>query len=113
MLGGKTNKEIIIHVFSSLQSLEKYLDSIKKLVRGKEKTADGLVQHEKVIRCMRRMANKIQLDVAHDDWDAAVRSLKIFYGLNHMIRPELVSTLMRLSGSKSPLEHCQPKPVCH
>ena len=56
---------------------------------------------------MRRAANKLQLDLAHNDWTNAVRSLHIYYGLNSMVRPSLMGTYAQLHNTKNPFAAIQ------
>ena len=100
------NPELITHVFASLQSLEKCLSTVKKLLPGQEEDysdiARILPEQERVLQQMRRIANKLQLEVARGDWAGGVRSLKIFYGLNHMIRFDLLHAFSTLSRKEAP-----------
>ncbi len=88
------NKQIIPHVFGSLQTLERYIEQIRTNATHHEKLGDevGSVirQCEGVLQNMRRTANRLQLQLAANDASAVVRSLRIFYGLNHIVRPELL-----------------------
>jgi len=95
------NKQIIPHVFGSLQTLERYVDQIRSSASrdgqlGRE-VANLLRQSESVLQNMRRTANRLQLQLAAKDAGAVVRSLRIFYGLNHIVRPELLTALAHFS----------------
>lgn len=108
----RMNKELIPHVFSSLHSLERYLENIRRLVAGNDgldpKFANhievSLPEQERVLKQMRRVANKLQLEIAKEEWDAVIRSLRIFYGLNHMVRPDLINMFVKLSKGEQLLE---------
>ena len=100
------NKELIPHVFASLQSLERYVDIIKSSLESSDHTGNELramvPQYETTLKKMRRTANKLQFQVAADNQQQIIRSLRIFYGLNHMVRPEILSSFLSLSkGSKT------------
>jgi len=62
---------------------------------------------------MRRTANKLQLEIAKDDWNSAVRSLQIFYGLNSMVRPHVMDIYSKLSRIPNPYEAALTPHVCH
>ena len=104
--------EVIPHVFASLQTLERYLEQVRTLsTRAVEFSAElrtRIPEFERVVKQMRRTANKLQFQVAANNQAEIVRSLRIFYGLNHMLRPELLSTLIKLTKGSNPL---QPKAV--
>lgn len=99
------NAELITHVFASLQNLEKCYGNIKRLLPRHETDAEDIVkvlpEQKKVLEQMRRVANKLQLDFAKNDWSATIRMLKIFYGLNYMVRSDLQTAFTRLSGQEA------------
>ena len=86
--------ELVTHVFASLQSLEKKLEQTKKLLPEQNEqyreTAEQLPKQEEILGQMRKVANLLQLQTAKGQWEPAVRSLKIFYGLNHMVRTDVM-----------------------
>ena len=84
------DKSIIPHVFSSLMSLERQLD--RQNAGAEKRDAQFISEARKVINHMRRVANQLQLTVASNDERSTVRALRIYYGLLHMVRPELVSS---------------------
>lgn len=102
------NKELIPHVFASLQNLERYLENIKKFSDTSAAHAPSLLRsiedQERVLKQMRRVANKLQIEVAREQWDSVVRTLRIFYGLNHMVRPDLMATFVQLSKGQTMIE---------
>jgi hypothetical protein len=102
------NKELIPHVFASVQSLERYLTNIHNMLTDNEtekrEIRAALPQMEKMVRQMRRVANKLQLEVAAEDTNAVNRSLQIFYGLNHMIRPEILAAFLKLTNGSQQIE---------
>ena len=95
------NAQLIGQVFASLQYLEKCLGSIKKLSCGQEERCSSILQalpaQERVLAQMRRAANLLQLETARNDLHGAIRSLKIFYGLNHMVRDDITSALGKIT----------------
>ncbi len=106
-LGLVMNTQLIGHVFATLQHLEKCLSNVKRLVQGQEKfcpeISKAVPEQEKVLVQMRRVANLLQLETARNDLPSAVRSLKIFYGLNHMVRNDLMSAFAKLSQQQTPV----------
>jgi di/tripeptidase len=102
--------DLLHRVFSTVQSLEQQIESVKNQYslnsQANSKAISQLTEFERVVKSMRRVANKLQLEVAKKDSIAIVRSLKIFYGLNFMVRPEVLKTSMSLV-SKQPLEVSQ------
>ncbi len=107
------NSELIVHIFSSLQTLEKYLAAIKNnapTAVNCEKYAALIPQQEAVLRHMRRIANNLQLEVARKQEPLAFRSLKVFYGLHHMVRKDLTEAFAALS-QKTPPVPAPPHPA--
>ena len=93
------NKELVNHVFDSLQTIENYLSSSKKLLSSTSAKEDAQIgEQEKVIEKMRWVAYELQLEVSKNDMNTSLRLLRIFYGLNHMVRPEIIATYSSLSG---------------
>jgi hypothetical protein len=68
-----------------------------------ETISSMLPEFERVVEHMRRTANKLQLHVAAKNISDIVRDLRIFYGLNHLVRPELLRALAQLSKQDGPL----------
>ena len=89
------NKEIIPHVFATVMNLERYFGTIIAMIRDgspeQKKLSSELPQIERIIKNMRQAANKLQFELAGNNEKAALRSLQIFYGLNHMVRPEILA----------------------
>ncbi len=110
------DKSIIPHVFASLLSLERHLHFVADSIEAEEGEKQAasralLAQQRKVIEHMRRVANSLQLHVASNDAPAAVRALRVFYGLNHMVRPELFAARVAASQSKAPIASPAPAPL--
>lgn len=100
------NEQIIPHVFGSLHTLERYLERVTTLIdthAEMKAIAKMLPEFERVVEHMRRTANKLQLHVASKNISDVVRDLRIFYGLNHLLRPELLRALAQLSKQDGPL----------
>ena len=89
-------RKLIIHIFAVVQNLEKRLEETKAAIKDTKgmpmQMHFDLVQQEDVVKHMRRTANRLQLELAREDWIAIIRTLQIFYGLNHMVRPEVMGT---------------------
>lgn len=98
------NKRVITHVFAAVQNLEKSMKQVKELMathRGSLTELESLIpQQELVLKKMRRTANRLQFELAREDWNSAIRSLRIFYGLNHLIRKDLMSTQRKLGSEQ-------------
>jgi hypothetical protein len=115
------NAELVTHVFASLQSIEKTVANVKKMLPGLEDANKDIIkvlpEQERIIVQMRRIANLLQLEAARNDWDKAVRSLKIFYGLHHMVRSDVLQAYARLSQKQcTQLTEFLPEgktPICH
>lgn len=103
------DKRIITHVFAAVQSLEKCLSKTKELLpeagpeAAEERRALELLvpQQEEALLKMRRTANRLQMEMARSDWNSATRSLRIFYGLNHLIRRDVLKSHSKLAGTPS------------
>lgn len=104
-----TEKEILPHIFCSLLNLEKKLILTKantpKKGRLADKIAYDLAQHTKVLKKMRRLANQIQFAIAHKNQIETAKLLKIYYALNQMVKPEILTNLS--SSSKPKLRAAQ------
>lgn len=100
-------KEIVYRVFSTVQSLEQQVENLKNQLglnpKTNEKHLSQIAEFEAVIKSMRRTANKLQIEAAKKDASPSVRLLKIFYGLNYMVRPEVLKASMSLF-SDSPIQ---------
>ena len=68
--------------------------------RSVQDIVDLIPQQEEALIKMRRLANKLQLEIARKNWLAAVRTMQIIYGLNHMIRADLHSAFAQLSQAQ-------------
>ena len=89
-------------IFGALHTLERSLDLCKNTMLKNsnlpERITGSIAEQERIIKHMRRVANKLQFELAQQDWAAVHRSLNIFYSLNQMVRPEIMSTYRELSG---------------
>jgi hypothetical protein len=99
---GKTmNEAVINHLFAVVQSLEKCLGNSDKMLVEQtfqpREVETSLAQQHALLAEMRKTAKQIQVDYSVQNWAAITRSLKIFYGLNTMVRPEIVSTFSQLA----------------
>lgn len=98
------NKRVITHVFAAVQNLEKSMAQVKDLLTTRPKEHAELQQiipqQEEVLKKMRRTANRLQFELAREDWYAAIRSLRVFYGLNHLVRKDILGAQRRLAGTQ-------------
>ena len=111
------SKQLLAHIYSSLQSLEKCSGENKTaMLTATERSpvrVHEVLEHDKVLRQMRRTASRLQLDLARKDWKNAHRSLEIFYGLHSMVRPEIVSTFSALNNVPNPFQAIDSKAIFH
>jgi hypothetical protein len=99
------DKAVIFHIFGSLQALEQNIDATKKrLLTSDEKNSpqqyEALLEHEKIVKQMRTFANKLQLEFARGNTTETLRYMNIFYCLNQMVRPEIISSYRTASNIK-------------
>ncbi len=91
------HEAIIPHVFAALNSLERHYDAmVEKLKEAKVThlpSGASVADLRNVLGEMRRVANKLQMESAKSDSQAANRSISVFYALNHMVRSEVISSL--------------------
>lgn len=95
------NKTLLPRLFASLSSLERSFEFLMDKLAEKDLLEDSQVFTQEISRVltkMRRTANLLQIAVAKNDVLAAFRLLNVFYGLNFMVRPELLQSLDRLSA---------------
>ena len=108
---------MIVHVFASVQGLEKcVLHSRKMLAEQRHQPAvvqNSIEAQERVLKQMRRAANRLQLELVNEDWVNAVRSLNIFYGLCNMARPEILATFSALANGQVCLQLSDQGATCH
>ncbi len=94
---------LLKHVFGALQGLEKYNDKISHLAEAHPERTLALSSapedQAQMVLYMRKTANKLQMAFARDDWNEGVRLLKIFYGINALVRPEVLSSFVIMSQS--------------
>lgn len=114
--GAFMSQELLSHVFGSLQGLEKTISDIKDASTSKpqlEAVPADLREQERVVRHMRRVANRLQFEFACGDWKNIVRSLNIFYGLNSMVRPSVMAVYAALLDIANPFDSIESKAVSH
>jgi len=108
---------ILVNIFSTLQSLEKVASQNRQMAQGytskMPSTSSSLDQQEQVLRKMRRTANRLQFEFVTNNWDAAVRLLNVFYGLNHMVRPEIMTSFASLVNKQKVTPMTRPEPVLY
>lgn len=105
-------QELITYVFGALQALERYIEQTKSLLEKDPALQDRLPcplsEQDKVVQHMRRIANKLQFEIAKKDWEGVVRMLKLFYGLDALVRSDIISTFVSLSGGRTSTVHHSP-----
>lgn len=102
------NKELLLHTFAALQSLERCFEKTKELLsNNRDELSPELSQlvetiptQEEVLVKLRRYANDLQISFARGDQAKTLKTLKIFYGLLGLVRPELVATYVSLNKGK-------------
>lgn len=111
------DKQLIIRVFAIVQALEKCVEASRRMAASsplkRANTIAALEQQSEVLRNMRRQANRLQLDLAGENWIQAIRSLQIFYGLNQMVRPEIMNTYASLANGAPTKTLPDNHHVCH
>ena len=95
---------LLAHVFGSVQALEKCLantrDTVSKNGFRRAQILCQLESYGEVVAKMRQTANHLQLAIARNNRIETVRLLQVIYGLNHMVRPEILSTFVSVLHSK-------------
>lgn len=119
-----TRKRELVHtVFSSLQALERCLLECRQMLQNgsrfqvnrqqKELYLDLLLDQQRIIHSMRRTANKLQFELASNNWEAAVRHINLFYGMNHLVRPEIQGIYLALTNRSANARTYGPKMPMH
>lgn len=106
-------KELLLHTFAALQSLERCFENTKELLASnRNQISEELSQlietipvQEEILVKLRRCANDLQLAYARGDNYKALKTLKIFYGLHGLVRPELVATFIALNKGRFKNSH--------
>ena len=110
-------RKVLAAVFSSLQGLEKCVQTSNRLYGAQNSTSDiissALTDQARVLKLMRRTANKLQLQFASEDWDKIVKSLQVFYGLRQMVRPEIMATFQTLANKELKMPSISNDAVVH
>ena len=110
-------KKVLAAVFSSLQGLEKCVQTSTRLSSALPKSSNlvskAINDQKQILGQMRKTANKLQLELASEEWDNIVRSLQIFYGLRQMVRPEIMSTFQGLANKELKLPNISADAVVH
>lgn len=96
----KTN--IVAFTFGAVNRLERFTTKASELLRHNQDRESKLncpfSDQVRVVKQMRQVANKLQLELAKNNWVEAIRLMKIFYGLDNLIRPELMESVVKLSN---------------
>ena len=98
------NSEMLAHVFGSVLALEKCLANTRQTVSEngfrRVQILCQLERYSEVVEKMRQTANHLQLAVARKNRIEIVRLLQVIYGLNHMVRPEILATFVSVLHSQ-------------
>lgn len=115
-----TTHPALPHIYGTLNSLERYLGSIKKKTEGPAQDNFKFLkqlapQLEQTLTNMRKAANRLQFAIAANKHEEIVRELKVFYGLNHLLRPEILAAYLQVShGQEVASTHDSfPRPALH
>lgn len=110
-------QETISRLYASLQSLEKCLEHSKRmLVEQKSQPSlvwESLYQQERVLKHMRRVMNILQLESAKQNWNNVSRQIRIFTGLQAMVRPEIMHAFSALSNRELVFQLSEPQVLCN
>ncbi len=110
-------RETLFKLYASLQSLEKCHENSKRMLSSQLSqpaiVRSSLAQQAEVLVKMRRTANKLQFELARDDWASAGRSLRVFAGLQALVRPDIVSTFSALANDELALQLCENEALYH
>ena len=113
----QANNELISRVFSIVQSLEKCLEGSRRMVGDYASCVcpinTSLEEQSRVLSRMKKEASRIQYEYESRDWIETARSLAIFYGLNHMVRPEVMTTYVTLANGRPTTSLIEEVPVWH
>ena len=108
------NTEKVTHVFGALNTLEKTVKVSEKMIKDNHIKSNGIdsaiFQQKKFLSEMRRAANKLQLEICKKDFAGAARSYQTFYGLNSIVRPEILTTY-RIVANQEKVEEVYAKKV--
>lgn len=115
------NEKLVTYVLGMINRLEWLLEKSKAGLSQSENRDEvaqaELEDQERVLRHMRRTANKLQVEVASKDFANAFRSLQIIYALNQMVGVHVVSTYLTNASKKSSvpvqIEEVSMVQTCH
>ena len=99
------SQQLIAHVFSAVLTLERCLEEMRSTVNGRsdlEHLSPQVIQQSKIVRQMRQVANRLQLEFASANQKASSRSISIFYALNQMVRPEIMKSYSEINHIEAP-----------
>ena len=93
---------LLFRIFGTMQTLERSLEVSKKSASVNKTLSQemqlNLRDMERVLLHMRQIANKLQMEIAKNDASAITRSLKVFYSLHQMLRPEVTAAEKEISS---------------
>ncbi|MCB0359085.1 MAG: hypothetical protein KDD44_05605 [Bdellovibrionales bacterium] len=102
------NDKAIIYLFAALQGLERCVSRCEEMLGSQQHQPEfvgrAIEEQKRILLTMRRTANRLQLELVKEDWNEVVRLTQTFYGLNTMVRPEILSTFQALSNKRIALQ---------
>ena len=111
------NDKAVIYLFAAVQGMERCVARCEKMLGEQtyqpSSVATSIAEQRRILREMRRSANKLQLEIAKKDWNGAVRSIQIFYGLNNMVRPEILATFSALANKRIAYQFTETEDTIH
>ena len=97
-------KETLVHMFATVQSLEKCVEQNRKMLcenrTQPEFAYEAVEQQAEILKKMRRVANQLQVLLVKQDIKQISRFTQIFYSLNSMVRPEIMSMFSSLANNE-------------
>lgn len=110
-------KEMVVHMFATVQSLEKCVAQNRRML-AESNTQPGharaaVEQQQRVLTQMRRVANRLQLLLVKKDWVEIVRLTSVFYGLNSLVRPEIMSMFSALANDEVYFQFAEARGQAH
>ncbi len=111
------DKKIITFLFSALHSLERCHRHSSVLLEAQpyqpETVKSSLEEQARVLRSMKEAAELIHLATQAGSHIEAARQFQIFYGLNAMVRPDIISTFSSLAKGRVHFDLSDNNAVVH
>ncbi|MCB0343693.1 MAG: hypothetical protein KDD66_01175 [Bdellovibrionales bacterium] len=111
------DKKIIAFLFSALHSLERCHMHSNNLLEAQpyqpETVKSGLLEQAKVLAAMKHTAEQIHFASQAGSQAEAARLMQIFYGLNAIVRPDIVATFSSLAKGRVHFDLSDNNAVVH